>query len=65
MTTCPDHGTTLPCPGCSADHAAGEHQPGTHPATCARCAEIATVRTQIDAAMRAAGDDTLDEGETP
>lgn len=60
MTRCPTHDVTLPCPGCSADHAAGEHPNRDHAATCARCA---TPPAQTDAQHLAAADDTLTETE--
>jgi hypothetical protein len=64
MTVCPDHGTTLPCQGCSADHLAGQHPNRDHGDTCPRCE---TPPAQIDAAALAAADDSLnspnDEGD--
>jgi len=58
---CPEHGVRLPCTGCAGDHMARTHLPGSHHATCARCATpTATPPAQIDAVSLAAADDSLD-----
>jgi hypothetical protein len=59
--TCPTHDLSLPCQAHAADHLAGEHLPGSHHATCARCATPTdTPPAQIDAVSLAAADDSLD-----
>lgn len=63
MTTCPAHDVTTPCHLCAGDHAAGEHTPGSHEATCARCAVPTIPQAQLDGPTRAAGDDTLTDPE--
>jgi hypothetical protein len=61
VTACPTHDVSTPCGPCAGDHAAGEHLPGSHHATCARCATPTDTPTaQIDAAALAAADDSLD-----
>lgn len=61
MTHCPDHATTLPCAGCSADHLTGLHPTRDHADTCSRCA---TPPAQIDGASLAAADTTLTDEES-
>lgn len=65
MTTCPEHNVTTPCRLCAGDHAAGAHLPGSHEATCARCAAPTIPQAQLDGPTRAAGDKTLEPEEIP
>lgn len=62
VTTCPEHDVRTPCHLCAGDHAAGDHHPGSTPATCARCAQTVP-QAQLDGPTLAAGDKTLEPEE--
>jgi hypothetical protein len=45
---CQEHGTSNPCPGCSADHLLGDHATKPRPRTCRRCRAAARAATTPD-----------------